>query len=392
MTSQILHGDCREVLKTLPDNSVHCCVTSPPYFGLRSYGIGQENGEIGQETTPDEYVAQLVAVFREVRRVLRDDGTCWLNLGDSYANTGGAERRMSLKSTIGRSKGKDRRLLPHAPSASFALPHRLMPFGLKPKDLIGIPWRCAFALQADGWYLRQDIIWHKPAPMPESVTDRCTKAHEYIFLLTKSARYFYDNEAVREESVDSPETQNRKRIKLPHKMTGQFASETKIGLSKFVANESSTRNRRSVWTINPQPYSQAHFAVFPPALIEPCILAGTSEKGCCSACGKPWERVVERGNIAPQRSGEWKATGENHRNDIDRKGGFYSAPTTLGHRPACTCNAPAQPCVVLDPFGGSGTTGEVAQRLGREFILIELNPAYQVFQKARTAQTGMTFV
>jgi DNA modification methylase len=339
-----------------------------------------EPAEIGLEPTPDEYVAQLVAVFREVRRVLRDDGTCWLNLGDSYNGSGGIGGNGKQHTNQGSIDRPDNR-------AGWA--------GLKPKDLIGIPWRVAFALQADGWYLRQDIIWHKPAPMPESVTDRCTKAHEYIFLLTKSARYFYDNEAVREKSEESSGWARQRDKGVNTWDYGRDGyNEARIGgmSGKETYDNTGKRNRRSVWTVNPQPYSQAHFATFPPALIEPCILAGTSEKGCCSACGKPWERVVERGNIAPQRSGEWKATGENHRNDIDRKGGFYSAPTTLGHRPACTCNAPAQPCVVLDPFGGSGTTGEVAQRLGREFILIELNPAYQVFQKARTAQTGMTFV
>jgi DNA modification methylase len=374
MTSQILHGDCREVLKTLPDNSVHCCVTSPPYFGLRDYGVA---GQIGLEPTPDEYVAQLVAVFREVRRVLRDDGTCWLNLGDSYNGSGGIGGNGKQHTNQGSIDRPDNR-------AGWA--------GLKPKDLIGIPWRCAFALQADGWYLRQDIIWHKPAPMPESVTDRCTKSHEYIFLLTKSARYFYDNEAVREqhETLTNPKYKNLSKRVIDWRDRPNNGEGHKPGFGHMGFSEGG-RNRRSVWTVNPQPYSQAHFATFPPALIEPCILAGTSEKGCCSACGKPWERVVEKTGKILMEHGSKKMDISINRHE-KRNSLKVMESISTGFRPACTCNAPAQPCVVLDPFGGSGTTGEVAQRLGREFILIELNPAYQVFQKARTAQTGMTFV
>lgn len=254
-------GDCLEVLKTLDDASVHCCVTSPPYFGLRDYG---HEGQIGLEDSPDAFVAKLVEVFREVRRVLRDDGTLWLNLGDSYvgsANNGG----VASKTMQGTQAATGKNL----PTKGGE--------GLKPKDLIGIPWRVAFALQADGWYLRQDIIWHKPNPMPESVQDRCTKAHEYIFLLTKSARYHYDAEAVAEAAA------NREPGNKSHKHADAAAldasgrSRTKLGLGSVEASE--TRNKRSVWTVATHPYKEAHFATFPPALIRPCVLAGCPTGG-----------------------------------------------------------------------------------------------------------------
>lgn len=247
----LYHGDCLEVLRQLPAGSVQCCVTSPPYFGLRDYGC---DGQIGLEPTPEEYVARLVAVFAEVRRVLADDGVCWVNLGDSYANDGkwggssGGKHVPALHGNTGIGRGKKST-------------------GLKPKDLIGIPWRVAFALQADGWYLRQDIIWAKPNPMPESVTDRCTKAHEYLFLLTKSARYFWDAEAIAEKSTGRPA------------WSGDCAFIANSGRNDWSSKDKKpgreTRNRRSVWTVATQPYSGAHFAVMPPKLIEPCILAGS---------------------------------------------------------------------------------------------------------------------
>ena len=254
----ILEGDCLERMRELPDDSVHCCVTSPPYFGLRDYGV---EGQIGLEPTPGEFVAATVAVFREVKRVLRDDGTLWLNLGDSY-NAKPGQRKTTDKAGP---KQQTNRGAPGAPSRNVA--------DLKPKDLIGIPWRVAFALQADGWYLRQDIIWHKPNPMPESVTDRCTKAHEYIFLLSKSPRYFYDVEAVKEPAVYAGKRDSVKqkdfRGKGPIPGTNQ---------SSFRAI-TETRNRRSVWTVNTKPFKEAHFATFPPDLIEPCVIAGCPAGG-----------------------------------------------------------------------------------------------------------------
>jgi DNA modification methylase len=241
-------GNCRNVLRTLPAESVHCCVTSPPYWGLRDYGVA---GQIGLETTPDEYVATMVAVFRDVRRVLRNDGTLWLNLGDSYAGSTMTGGNNGINASGGVNGFKQAR--------QFSRKNELS--GLKPKvkDLVGIPWRVAFALQADGWYLRQDIIWSKPNPMPESVTDRCTKAHEYLFLLSKSARYYYDADAIA-EPASYPEGPGNVR---PAKGSGDAYMRTRNGLQNI--GESITRNKRSVWTVATQPFSEAHFATFPHA-------------------------------------------------------------------------------------------------------------------------------
>jgi DNA modification methylase len=272
-TQQIIPGDCIEGMRTLPDASVHCCVTSPPYWLQRDYG---HDGQIGLEDTPEAYVARMVEVFREVRRVLRDDGTCWVNLGDSYAATG-------VKQTGRADSNADSFLSSHAPG--YKRPEMgprttiRVDSGLKPKDLVGIPWRVAFALQADGWLLRQDIIWHKPNPMPEGVTDRCTKAHEYVFLLTKSAKYWYDAEAIQEKAlqpIGDITTATGKGSQHKQAVIGQNQS----GKSTLGANQGKpTRNRRSVWTISTRPYSGAHFAVMPADLVEPCIKAGCPEGG-----------------------------------------------------------------------------------------------------------------
>jgi len=303
-TFEIKLGDCLQSLKQMPEKSVNCCVTSPPYFGLRDYGV---DGQIGLEPTPDEFVQALVEVFREVRRVLRDDGTLWLNLGDSYSSGGRTWRAPD-------SKAPGARAMSTRPDD-----------GMKPKDLIGIPWRVAFALQADGWYLRQDIIWSKPNPMPESVRDRCTKAHEYVFLLSKSPRYFFDNEAIKEPAIcgangsnfhtgKTAEHQLGRASKKPRdsKKRGEFDGKTNSmpGREAFRAI-TEMRNRRSVWSVSTRPYKGAHFATFPPDLIEPCILAGCPTGG-----------------------------------------------------------------TVLDPFGGSGTTAGVALAHGRNAVLCELNPEY----------------
>ncbi len=248
----LLHGDCLHMLRVIPSQSVNCCVTSPPYFGLRDYGV---DGQIGFEETPEVFVQKLVEIFREVKRVLRDDGTLWLNLGDSYA----ANRSCQPPPTNTGNK------LGHPQKASVAE-------GLKPKDLIGIPWRVAFALQADGWYLRQDIIWHKPNPMPESVKDRCTKAHEYIFLLSKSSRYYFDNESIKVESKQDWGTRDRSNGKY-HKEGGGLQPHSGLEKSYTMAN------KRSVWTVTTKPFKGAHFATFPPDLIEPCILAGCPRGG-----------------------------------------------------------------------------------------------------------------
>ena len=353
---ELLQGDCLQQLATLPAASVQCCVTSPPYWGLRDYGTAKWEGgdaecdhlgppmqtnnkpsdstatfhggtaranepwkngvcgkcgakrvdvQLGLEATPDEYVANMVAVFRAVRRVLRDDGTLWLNLGDSYAGGG-------TNGNGGPSSGLNSNPAAAVPMKNTAKP-RVQ--NLKPKDLVGIPWRVAFALQADGWYLRQDIIWHKPNPMPESVTDRCTKAHEYIFLLTKSARYYYDNEAVKEDAVRAGDVPGGNGHYIQHSAGGHNKDGLTACGQKPVAE---TRNKRSVWTVTTKPFKGAHFATFPPDLIEPCILAG-------------------------------------------------SAPDTL----------------VLDPFSGAGTTGVVAVQHGRRYIGIELNPDYLEMSRKR---------
>ena len=307
----IYAGDCRDVLATMPADSVDCVVTSPPYWGLRDYG---HEGQLGLERTPEEYVANMVAVFAEVRRVLKPSGTCWLNLGDSYNSGGGYAP--NAPSNLSGSKQSTQ---PHATQGM-----RAAIVGLKHKDLVGIPWRVAFALQADGWYLRSDIIWSKPNPMPESVTDRPTKSHEYLFLLTKSARYYFDADAVREAVTES----SLERIRYPidaarrRREAGTVTTGDTMRQDQMVP--ANGRNLRSVWTIATRPYPGAHFAVFPPELPERCIKAGSPSNG-----------------------------------------------------------------VVLDPFGGSGTTAMVAQKLGRRAILIDLNPEYIKQQLRRNAQTPL---
>jgi len=417
---RLLVGDCREMLRTLPDESVHCVVTSPPYWGLRDYGVpptvwggdpdcdhewGQQErgrrkdvlpseqsaagrlgtheratglndggrvcvrcgawrGQLGLEPTPELYVEHMVEVFREVRRVLRRDGTLWLNLGDSYAV--GGMSNPSGKSTLG--GGKDRG------ASNYQISRRTE--GLKPKDLVGIPWRVAFALQADGWYLRSDIIWAKPNPMPESVTDRPTKAHEYIFLMSKSPRYYYDAEAVAEEAIHAGEVRKATGAGAKNASMGRYG-QTRTGFVKRDIEIGYTRNARSVWAIPTKPYPGAHFATFPPELAERCILAGTSERGCCPECGAPWERVVERTPMKIARSDRREQLGEYGRTQASGTMLEPARAKTIGWRPGCECNAgDPVPCTVLDPFAGAGTTLLVASRRGRSGIGIELSPRY----------------
>jgi len=303
---KILHGDSLTQLARIPSGVFNMCVTSPPYWGLRDYG---KDGQIGLEKTPEEYVGKLVTVFREVRRTLRDDATLWLNLGDSYAGSGGMGSWVDRKAKKGMIKIDDY--------------CRNKPIeGLKPKDLCGIPWRVALALQADGWWLRSDIIWHKPNPMPESVTDRPTKSHEYLFLLSKNPKYYYDNKAILEpysEDIDRWGGDN-KRKSINESYTEIDGSNGKsLARPRDMRPDKNGKNKRSVWSINTQPNTEAHFAVFPPDLIIPCILAGCPKGG-----------------------------------------------------------------LVLDPFFGSGTTGETANRLGRYFCGIELNEEYIEIAKRRT--------
>jgi len=381
---EIKQGDALSVLKTMPSQSINTCVTSPPYWGLRDYGV---DGQLGLEPTPEEYVANLVEVFREVRRVLRDDGTLWLNLGDSY-NGSKMNRSGQHGYKDGRSN-KDKRFSVGGVE------------GLKPKDLVGIPWMVAFALRADGWYLRQDIIWHKPNPMPESVKDRCTKAHEYIFLLTKKKKYFYDAEAIKEKQSGEIKTRRfssdggaKARAMGKHISGGNEGTGAKWTDTGF-------RNKRSVWTIPTKPFKEAHFAVFPPEIPEICIKAGTSEKGCCSKCGSPWQRVTEKGEPILQAWSS-KGAGQYDINEgVMKRTGIEQGSTlkhivpvkTVGWKPTCSCGIEETvPCTVIDPFAGAGTTLYVAEQLGRNSIGIELNPEYIEIAKRRLNSVQLKLV
>jgi DNA modification methylase len=380
MSWRILEGDCRDVLRSLDAGSVHTCVTSPPYFGLRDYGHG---GQIGLEPTPDEFVAALVAVFREVRRVLRDDGTVWLNLGDSYcASPPGNVRGVGETSGLA-GAGSDRYRQTLMAGHATKRDTTKIGGGVKPKDLIGVPWMVAFALRADGWYLRSDIVWSKPNPMPESVTDRPTKAHEYVFLLSKRPTYFYDADAIREEAQDRPQPSAADKVKDPNR-TAWLNNAYAPGPTGFGHNPNG-RNRRSVWTVATQPYAGAHFATFPPKLIEPCVLAGCPERAC-GECGAPWERVVERTPMVvrpTEKRANWQADDDHARTQTG--GTMLEPPTsrTIGFEPSCACNADPTAGTVLDPFAGAGTTGLVALRHNRAFTGIELNAEYAQLARDR---------
>ena len=417
-------GDCLDVLPTLEAGSVHCCVTSPPYWGLRDY---QVDGQLGLEETPEEYVAKMVEVFRAVRRVLRDDGTLWLNLGDSYCGSPTGKQSNNAYATGEAGDGAYRRLVTKMQTADGVGPMNAIKDygrGVKPKDLVGMPWAVAFALRADGWYLRSDIIWHKPNPMPESCTDRPTKSHEYVFLLTKSAKYFYDADAVREPSTQNIHGRGSK-LDTPSENAGVGHNGWQRSMTRDKEIMEIGRNKRSVWTIPEeewaqflewkaqqvqqkpdvwqiatQPYAKAHFATFPEALVLPCILAGTSEEGCCAECGAPWERVVERtksfesgsGRSGNAISGKQNLAAAETNSTPDIRMGPCVTTQTTGWQPTCNCceNSPKPPngdgmplgpyptvpCTVLDPFLGSGTTAKVAQQYGRSFVGCELSAEY----------------
>jgi DNA modification methylase len=371
---RILAGDCRTSLATLDAGSVQTCVTSPPYFGLRDYG---HDGQIGLEPTPDEFVAALVEVFRGVRRVLRDDGTVWLNLGDSYSGYHGNARVGDAPAPSDKGEHYRENMRP-----------TVIGNGIKQKDLLGIPWMVAFALRADGWYLRSDIIWSKLNPMPESVTDRPTKSHEYVFLLSKGPRYAYDADAIREADQGTDHAHRNVLGGQPSLEPSNGLRSVNGGLRTVEGRNGSGRNKRSVWTVATQPFPGAHFATFPPKLIEPCILAGTSPKAC-GVCGAPWRRVVERerarDGASPHVDGREASVAGNSailslpssdRVDASKSGMGTPTSRTVGWESSCAHDDDTGSCVVLDPFTGSGTTGMVALRHGRSFIGCELNPAY----------------
>lgn len=407
MTAATIHvGDARAVLGTLPTASVHCAVTSPPYWGLRDYGV---DGQIGLEESIDEWLRSLVAVFDQVHRVLRDDGTFWLNVGDAYAGNGsGGQGTAGMMS--------DRRIVGDRAAAAK---QRVRGGGLRPKQRMFLPHRLVLAMQDAGWWVRDEIVWHKPCPMPESCRDRTTAAHEFLFLLTKRPRYFYDQEAIREPVAGNWQ---RPRGRVPsgwdtsgsdhHQRTGRYRGQPRAERSEAFGRgrgwrendvSPATRNRRSVWTVRPEPFAGAHFATFPTALVEPCILAGTSAAGCCEACGAPLERQVRKGapNLEHQRACGGDASGayggKATKDFASARAEDASAVKarilqglrereTIGWRRTCKCDGSSRvQCTVLDPFAGSGTTGVVAVRHQRRFVGVELNPSYAELARTRIA-------
>ena len=403
---EILQGDAIEQLRTLPDQSVQCCVTSPPYWGLRDYGtcscgsgrfdLGQGEGtggnlnyrksqefksdclrchgtgriigtqnQLGLEATPEAYVAAMVGVFSEVKRVLHNSGTLWLNLGDSYAS--------DSKGTGGPSEKQLRN------AGSRYSPVKIS-HSLKPKDMCMIPERLVLALQADGWWVRSKIVWAKKSCMPESVTDRPTNSWEPIFLLTKQATYFYDAEAVKEKAECNHPSGNGFDGRQG---TAEYQVKSGGEGTKESWQPGGTRNQRNVWHLGPEQFSEAHFATFPSEIPRRAILAGTSARGCCPKCLEPWVRVVEKGNPTGV-NGKQDNSAVTLRNDALKHSGRIGevASRTIGWQWGCECKfvhekeAMPIPCTVLDPFAGSGTTGMVALELGRKAVLIELNPEY----------------
>ena len=375
MNIDIYIGNCLETLQKMDDQSVNTCITSPPYWGLRDYN-GEEE-QLGLEDTPELFVDNLVKVFREVKRVLKDDGTVWLNLGDTYSSH--KDCKSTAQSLAKGTQAEVAHVIDKGRSVSRNT-KKLKQAGLKNKDLIGIPWRVALALQADGWYLRQDIIWHKPNPMPESVKDRCTKAHEYIFLLSKNVKYYFDYEAIKEDAVG-----NSPNNKKPHKHQGQPFSRTKENLVNIQAVEK--RNKRSVWTVTTKPFKGAHFATFPKDLIEPCVLAGCPEKICFS-CSKPYERVMQKPKPLKVKRGRRAGTDDRLIGGVLDKYNKENPPIDLGLQKQCDCNTnETKAGTVLDPFGGSGTTAIVANKHNRNAVLCELNEEYVGIAKERITNT-----
>lgn len=435
----LLEGDVLDRLLEMASNSVDCICTSPPYWGLRNYGIPPTKWPaisysilglpinipemeccLGDETTPHQFIGHLVLIFEQCRRVLKPTGTCWINMGDSYIDS-------KMTKHNGERSDRDQSGMSGKVIKASA--------GLKAKDLVGIPWMMAFALRDAGWYLRQDIIWAKPNPMPESVTDRCTKSHEYIFLLTKSKSYYYDAEAIK-QPVSASFANDKRHItgsndnnikigyedslapnpKGPHSIFGKSGNkQRKTGAERGCPEDSGsnvcgsvpweglTANKRDVWTITTKPCKEAHFATFPTEIPENCIKAGSSEHGCCSACGKPYRRVFTKELVptdcashntvadARDEAADAQDAGSNLVKD-GFKPGWANKNTTTGWEATCACQAQVIPATVLDIFDGSGTTRLVARKLRRNAIGIELNPAYRkISQKRLKNELGMFF-
>jgi DNA modification methylase len=453
---RLYHGDNLDVLCELPDKSVHMCCTSPPFFGLRDYGTGTwEGGEpdcdhavtrpdkgsevglhdpethdrafrstkyahneivgrdcrcgarrvdrqIGLEETPDQWVQNLVAVFREVRRVLRDDGTLWVEIGDSYVSGQGGRQssvgEMPAAPLALNSDGDVGRADVDTGSWRSGATSKVTPArgttDLKPKDLLGQPWLLAFALRADGWWLRSEIIWARPNPMPESVTDRPTKSHSTVFLLSKQPRYFYDADAIREPHTTADRNGDRRSYKpgSASSMNDGEHQEMRGSFAGLPLNPAGA-NARSVWQIPTQPTPFAHFATWPEALVRRMILAGTSERGCCPECGAPWVRETETEYVKGYRSGHLGRGRSDGNNPTPADMSGYPAldkrVTTTGWSPSCTHNLEPIPCTVLDPFTGSATTMLVARNHGRHSIGIELNESYLEIAAKRLQQLSL---
>ena len=375
LKSMIVNANMKHPIP-LPGQSVHCVVTSIPYYLLRDYG---EPGQIGLENTIKEYIQAIVKVFQEVRRVLRNDGTCWVNIGDTYAAGG---RGGTGKMDVAHRHNKNVKVSRELPA----------------KNMMLIPQRLIIALQDDGWIVRSDIIWSKPNPMPESVNDRPTKAHEHIFLLTKSKRYYYDDESIKEDKTESTKRDCRQNKNGKRTQRDYPGSDNNGGTN--LGGGSAKRNKRSVWTMPTRGYQGAHFATFPPELPEICIKAGTSDRGVCSECGAAWVRVVEKELIPTKKAAKTfviddrdnnadnQDQGSNRQKDGHKSGHIYISETK-GWNPGCKCNASRIPAIVCDPFNGSGTTPAKAQELGRHGIGFDLSFPYCKLALERTGQKAL---
>ena len=419
--TRFYHADARGI--PLPDESVHCVVTSPPYFGLRDYGV---DGAIGLESTLEEYIDQIVTVFREVWRVLRPDGVAWVNLGDAYAGSGKGMNADGTHSDGDKQATNIGSLT--VPLKSNRIPRGQGRWGggdkpapgLKRKDLMGLPWHVAFALQADGWWLRSSIIWAKPNPMPESVRDRPTTAHEYVFLLTKRERYFFDSDAIREPLADASVARIRqpsfpqqsggskdyRNGTNPNRSVRQALENLKDKVDKQRGHsrrhdgvndrwdpmskeeqQAVGANARTVWTIAPQNYPGAHFATFPEELPRRCILAGASGHGVCAVCGAPWQRGIERTGHVNNR--EPAHVPHNSPTKTDSTGWAPVKKSSVEWHPTCGHDAPVVPATVLDPFVGSGTTCAVAQSLGRRSVGLDLSQDYLALAVKRISEVPL---